>query len=342
MKTVSRFAFALVVTGCAAMAQAFSEKTAPQSLTISQIQKFPGYIEVTYDRPISAKATDLLFVIDDSGSMQSHQRSLSNFSQKIIESFVNNPILDLQIGVITTSMIDWSGRTRIGGELVRKGGAAFVTRSTPDAVNVLKSNMLVGTEGGGTEIPFAMLLQAITPEMRATTNQGFFRSGANLKVVLYTDAEDQSAEMPDQVLTSLRLLQTEMNPFGSIAVDAFIADSANQCPQDDVNVEPRKIHELIKKARGRSFPICGTDVGVSLSKICDPGTTAIEIPLPLVPDLTTLKVTYGSQVIPPESAHKGWVVDSRRQSLIVGSQVPWTMQPEGTRLKVRFVPLEWQ
>lgn len=308
---------------------------------IADIQKFPGYIEVTYDQDIAPRATDTLFVIDDSGSMYQHQINLSTFTEKMVETFVNNPAQDMQIGVITTSTDILPGTNP--GHLVSIGGPAIVSRSTPNAAQVLKANLLVGTSGSGFESPFKALQLAISPELRAGPNAGFFRQGANLKVILFTDAEDQSQIAPTAIFNELTNLQSEMSTIGVLSIDAFIANTANACEKDEVRVEPDLISSLVGMAKGKAYPICAADMGPALNSIMtSPTTTAIEIPLPMAPVTSTLQVSYGSQILQGGLVQQGWVFDEGRQVIMIGNRVPWTTQPEGTRLKVRFTPIDWK
>ncbi|MBX3016504.1 MAG: VWA domain-containing protein [Bdellovibrionaceae bacterium] len=307
--------------------------TAQARFQVAEIQTFPGYIEVTYDQEVNPGATDLLFVIDDSGSMYSHQQSLAKFAEQFVNSFINNPALDLQVGVITTTFMQPHR-----GNLVKAGTHTFVNRQTPDAAAVLKQLILVGTYGAGDEKPFASLVEAVSVAKREGPNAGFFRPGAALKVVLFTDAEDQSQETPDIALERLHFVAPV------VSVDAFIANKANSCMMDDPNTEPTRILEIVRLAAGQSFPICQNDLGPSLTSILKPvnGGGPIEIPLPSLADPSSIVVTYGSQVILGGAVRSGWTLDEDRNVILIGSRVIWTTQPEGTRLKVRYVPQDWR
>lgn len=306
--------------------------SAQTSFRIASVQAFPGYLEVTYDQDVVSPATDLLFVIDDSGSMYAHQKNLADFAEQFVQSFVNSPALDLQIGVITTSF-----RDARRGELIRAGGHAYIHRQTPNAAQALKTNLLVGTNGDADEKPFATLVEAVSDAKRAGANAGFFRPGAALKVILFTDAEDQSTESPDDALAALQRVTS------TLSVEAFVATTANACSMDEPR-NPDRILDLVTRAGGQSFPICQSDLGPALTSILAPGkgVVGIEIPLPLAPDIATIAVSYGSQTLHGGAARTGWLLDEDRQVIQIGSRVVWSAQPAGTRLKVRYVPLDWR
>lgn len=90
---------------------------------------------------ITGPAVDLLFIIDNSGSMEGHQKNLAKNIDLLVGGIFKNPIIDFNIGVLTTDAIygDLSGNPRI------------IRRETPNATDKLKQNLLVGTNGNGTE-----------------------------------------------------------------------------------------------------------------------------------------------------------------------------------------------
>jgi hypothetical protein len=60
-------------------------------------------------------AADILFVVDDSGSMTDKQQALADNLSTFIDALVGSPVaLDLRIGVTNTSLDDYNGRTAYG------------------------------------------------------------------------------------------------------------------------------------------------------------------------------------------------------------------------------------
>ena len=90
----------------------------------------------------SGQTVDVLFIIDNSGSMQEEQDNLdANFSQFIqgAQQFQN----DYQIGVVTTDMVDGNESGRLQGpRIIRRG---------PNVENEFGSAASVGTSGAGDE-----------------------------------------------------------------------------------------------------------------------------------------------------------------------------------------------
>src|SRR5690349_494813 len=51
---------------------------------------------------------DILFVVDNSGSMGTHQQNLSANVSKFTQAFIKGSILDYNIGIVTTDMDDYN------------------------------------------------------------------------------------------------------------------------------------------------------------------------------------------------------------------------------------------
>ena len=139
-----------------------------------------------------AVRTDILFVVDDSGSMQPHQTNLANnlaaFINKLQTSAVVN---DFQIGVTTTSV------TGFGGNGTGEQGCfvgPILAGGSPTLVADFQAQVAVGTGGSGKEQPLLAMRRALEGPLPAgcTNNAGFLRPGAKLAVVLLTDEDDCS------------------------------------------------------------------------------------------------------------------------------------------------------
>ena len=147
---------------------------------------------------------DVLFVVDDSGSMGEEQSNLSNNFSKFINE-ASTWQNDYHVGVTTTDIDSTSGK------LV--GTPRYVT---PNNWQQFASNVQVGTSGSGTERGLAAAQMALTlPNVADSTtvcaadsdctspeacydgfcggpNRGFMRNEAALEVVFVSDEEDQS------------------------------------------------------------------------------------------------------------------------------------------------------
>ncbi len=144
----------------------------------------------------AVRAVDILWVVDNSGSMAQEQEKLrANFRQFI--KFLNDNNVDFHIGVVTTDTA-----TTTAGQLTRTTvGAAqvsFLTKeicdTQSDGCQALFAGLSsVGTDGSPVETPFDAAAIALTePVISSPTNNGFLRDEANLAIIIVTDEIDSS------------------------------------------------------------------------------------------------------------------------------------------------------
>ena len=165
----------------------------------------------------AGKKVDVLFVIDNSGSMGEEQTNLSdNFNTFVqIATLWQN---DYHLGVVTTDMD--AGKDT--GKLREAGGTRVITNMTPNGTNLFKSMAKVGTNGASEEQGLAAAEAALTlpnvydsgkacstdadckgdgfcvasPDGGAKAcgghNRGFLRKQAGLEIVFVSDEEDSS------------------------------------------------------------------------------------------------------------------------------------------------------
>ncbi|MEW5739018.1 MAG: VWA domain-containing protein [Myxococcota bacterium] len=169
---------------------------------------------------IEPQKLDILFVIDNSGSMKEEQeavaRELTAFVDQIKQA--GGVRQDFHIGVITTSVyqhsnqngLDWwlpypnAGRLRPVPDFLEDGGVRYDTDNErilvgddPQVVEKFAKLVQQGTYGSGQETPFeairlALMSQLATTPLDAGGNEGFMRDGARLLVTVLTDEDDCS------------------------------------------------------------------------------------------------------------------------------------------------------
>jgi hypothetical protein len=186
---------------------------------------------------MSTQKLDVIFVIDDSGSMQIHQQNLGS-AVSAIPKYVGK--VDINASVITTSVEG-------GGRIV----APILNSSSPSFVTDLGQVISVGTGGSAVEEPFATLSAALSPQMLSGINSGVVRPDADLMIVFLTDTEDQSSMPSMTVGQQLKSIKGNQQVF----VLAGMPDRSNKsCQAEDM--EPLKITELVQEFNGQVFDIC--------------------------------------------------------------------------------------
>jgi hypothetical protein len=163
---------------------------------------------------------DILFVIDNSGSMAQEQDNLAaNFPAfvSVLDSFTNadGESIDYHVGVTTTGVskdyeidtgLPWpipESQDGEDGHLQTGSGCAMPRRwlERGDAGVSEKFSCIasVGTEGPSDEMPLEGARLALADRMADGSNAGFLRSEALLALVILTDEEDCSR--PDDHFT---------------------------------------------------------------------------------------------------------------------------------------------
>lgn len=165
--------------------------------------------------PFQRRAIDVLFVIDDSCSMEDDQRQLGANLNSFFSAFKQAQV-DFHVGVITTDMNDPSRQ----GRLV----APFVTAQTPDIANAFESSVLVGTGGSGDERGLQALRAAIRPPLVNTVNAGFIRPAADFAAVILADEDDHAPLRVDFVASSVRALKVDQQ---AITIGAILLQCGN-------------------------------------------------------------------------------------------------------------------
>jgi len=179
-----------------------------------------GLEEVAQLKAIPNRELDLLFVVDNSGSMADDQVRLAASFPRMIDTLaqLDDGVPDIHIGVITTDLGTSStampggsgviGSDGTGGcagtgddgalvqgasvadRFIRDGGG---TRNyTGELRDAFRELALVGDTGCGFEQPLAAIRRALSNPL----NAGFVRPEANLAVVILSDEDDCSALDP--------------------------------------------------------------------------------------------------------------------------------------------------
>lgn len=148
--------------------------------------------EVVEDRivQVTTPSVDVLFVIDNSCSMQSHQDELNANARTFMNYFLGSG-LDYHIGVVTTGWHDPTER----GLLMESHGHKWIDPDTPDPLDVFEGLALQGTSGHHIETGRAQVYGAIEL-LGDRNNAGFYRPDASFAVVVISDEDDQSGSTP--------------------------------------------------------------------------------------------------------------------------------------------------
>jgi len=207
---------------------------------------------------------DVLWVIDNSCSMQEEQNGLANNGSL----FLNHALslsTDFQIGVTTTDMDDAAHQ----GRLQAKGGAPkIITRTTANAAGEFAKNVKQGTGGSGTEKGLDAAHSALSDPLvnDPAANLGFLRDDAKLVVIAVSDEEDQSTPPVDFYVDFLKNIKgyrnTSLMSFSSIVGYDEVAGTAKDCSSaNGVASAGTRYVEVANRTGGLNRSICGSNWG---------------------------------------------------------------------------------
>lgn len=169
-----------------------------------------SFVQDTFD------SVDVLWVVDNSGSMSDDLQTVSQNFESFIEVFIDLG-LDYQMGVITTDMDNPS----FSGQLV----GPYITSATPDPVATFVDQIDLGSGGSASEVGFEAIQAALSEPLLSTTNAGFLREDAALAAIVVSD-EDNSSFLPATDFVSwYEGLKSDpgLTTFSAICEDLFIS-----------------------------------------------------------------------------------------------------------------------
>ena len=237
---------------------------------------------------------DMLFVIDNSGSMQSYQNNLQLQLAGFLEGILKLPNLDIHIGVTTSD-----GQAR-----------GYVNRELPLWLDELREKMDVGVDGSGTESFFSNIISYLRKD------SSFHRPEALLSIIILTDAEDQS-NVEDTIYTPSYTRQFLMNLKNgdSERVSTFLAyippeEKSGKCPRNGEH-PPVRLKAFANLLEGVEASLCDTRFSqklLALGKDLSQRIRDFKIPLNNQPQVDTLEVFYGNIMLP----QKFWSYDPEK------------------------------
>ncbi len=311
---------------------------------------------------------DILFVIDNSMSMEDDQARLSRNIDRFVAAFAENEVLDFHIGI--TSVYDTkrfgvltefdSVNNRYPNGQLRPlknpdDPANFLVNRAPylsresGYLDILRNSLKLGVQtlvDGGPEFEESLspIVSAFSEPMISGPNAGFYRSDAHLAVVLITDANDLSPTYtPEQVAEFLRDLkedEAEKQRKEMFSTFGVISPSSSDCKKDPSG-NPTAIEKFLSETRGQVLSLCDANYGDRLAEFgIDITEKAVKkvIDLKHRPEFGTLKVTYGSQEIPQDD-NIGWTYDPNTVSVIINGGVDLDVE-EGAQISISYTPVD--
>ncbi|RME15534.1 MAG: hypothetical protein D6797_06350 [Bdellovibrio sp.] len=303
-----------------------------RSFTKDNLKGYESFISEGANRKV-----DILFVDDNSGSMEFEQAALSRKFSSFSNSLTS---LDWQIGITTTDVSD--GPFGIKGSLLPFAGTgSYILKPTtpqfekafqdtiqrPETVNCVGS----GSCPSGKEMPLLASILAI--DKRNTDNAGFFRPDANLAIVILSDEDEDStgpstATQPQEVVDKVKATfpNKKLSVYGII-----VQPGDSQCKAiQDAQVPGIQSHygtfvqKLADITGGVTMSVCEPDYSITLQNIANSVIgLGNSVQLKQVPLPGTVQVSF------TPAFNTSWTVSGNR---VIFQKAP----PKGTRIEVFY------
>ena len=241
------------------------------------------------------KAVDILFVIDNSGSMNSHQTSLKNNFDSFINVFGTSGV-DFQIAFITTddaSFVD----------------GAIVDTSSYDPigeVNAIIDN--IGTTGSSNEKGLRYSYEALQPGADAGPGSAFLRTDSKLVVIYVSDEADYTTSVTDSEVSSY--ITSLKSSSDLVAAHAVAGDYPSGCSTASFG---DGYYDVVSNLGGTFLSICATDWGSQMDTLARDSMSLLSFPLTETPvDHTIVVIVDGVETL-------DWTYDSSQNAVIFNS-----------------------
>jgi hypothetical protein len=344
LRILSLSAVALLFTGCGKSADSFS-----------LLSDGAGFKQNAVYVP---RKVDVLWVIDNSGSMASSQNNLANNFQAFINRFQKTNT-DFRMAVTTTDTYlapyynsPSMARLRPGKDL-SNNQYYVMTPTTPDLANVFLTAIKQGTSGSGDERAFSSFKEALSSSL----NTDFHRPDAFLSVIIVSDEDDFSHDDYTTGTSGYYFTENYNDP-KMFTVQSFVdfltqytavAGAGKNFSVNSISsIDTACVNTLGnggQKVSTRYFSLVDATGGVKGSLCSDFGNTLDIISNSIIslssvfhlsrePNPDTI-VVYVNGAVVPQGAVDGWTYDAATISVVFnGSSVP----AAGADVNITFDP----
>lgn len=301
---------------------------------------------------------DVLFVVDNSGSMQSSQNSLAQNFPSFINYFKDKGY-DFKLAVTTTDAfygeqfvstgcsICNTQQTQFRASSDASGGVPIrvITNSTLNLETIFSANVKVGINGSGDERAFSSFKAALGSSL----NTGFHRPEAYLSIILVSDSDDFSHDDIDlnesysqptlhSITTYVNFLKTFTGglPSNDFSVSTIgVLDSTCRTQLIAENKISTRYMALSDATGGTKNSLCSpfdsilNNISASIAS-----NVQAQFQLNRVPVISSIRVIING-VLVPQDAQNGWTYDATTKIVTVhGSYSP----EAGANIVINFDP----
>jgi hypothetical protein len=204
---------------------------------------------------VTVPSVDVLFVMDNSCSMSEEQAALTaNFS--LFMGYFEGSGLDYHVGVISTDMYT-TGDPKEGhkGKLRTIGGEKWISETTTNSNSVFAQMASMGTGGSSDEKGRAAVWTALVTQVEAY-NKGFLRDDASLSIIVISDENDYSGNMPVTQDEFIAWLQTMKSEPGMVTFSSIVGPDPSGCATAEAGAQYLRV---TREVGGIEWSICDSD-----------------------------------------------------------------------------------
>jgi len=248
----------------------------------------PDVIEDTHFQ-VGVPAVDVLWVVDNSRSMYEEQRALANNFTSFMKFFSESELdLDYHIGVMTTGYDSEEERGHLRTALDhREDEIRWIDPEVRNPEEAFREMSLMGIDGPMDEKGRAQVYTALET-LGQTENFGFLRRDAYLSVIVLSDEDDFSGDVPIGVDGFIDWMRNLKETPEQVSFSSIVAPAEGGCPGLEPSTEYLAVTEAVG---GVVHPVCEPswatimgDLGMSAAGLRD------EFALSKLPVVDTIEV----------------------------------------------------
>lgn len=241
---------------------------------------------------------DILFVVDNSGSMYGNQVNLKNNFSSFINVF-SSAGASYHIAFITTDSPSF-----VNGEII----SDLYSDPISAAENIIDS---IGGSGSATEKGIDMAYEAIDGGGDAAPGGAFLRDDARFVLIFISDEKDNSSVYNYTDLTTK--IESLKSSFGMVSAHAVAGDYPSGCTSNGGAEFGAGYYDVTSYFYGRFLSICATDWGFDLDEIARDSILLNQFPLSedAIPD--SIKVFVDGVT------ESGWTFEESTNSVILSA-----------------------
>tara|TARA_Y100001963_G_scaffold160278_1_gene270232 strand:+ start:16901 stop:18457 length:1557 start_codon:yes stop_codon:yes gene_type:complete len=264
-------------------------------------------------------SVDILFVIDNSGSMGSNQTNIKNNFDTFMNTF-NSAGVSYQIALITTDSSDFVGD--------------IITNLTVDPVGEFNSQIdSIGTSGSAMEKGLWFAYDSTTVgDASSSSTTGFQRHDSRLVVVYVSDEPDGSdyaygsggstTMTPSDYSASLLSLKSSSD---LVIAHAIAGDHPSGCSTNGSAQFGDGYYDVVTDLGGTFMSICASDWSATMDTLARESMAILSFPLSDTPVEDTITVSVDSVY------STDWVYDSTANSVSFTSA-----PPDGSNINIQY------